>query len=269
MYSLKIIDPDVVKEAYDKENVPDYFKEVLLSEEFADDVKNIAYNFQLDEDEAMVLLRELTYIFLGLKQENNFFRDLVKSLVPNESVNFQEDFARELYLLIKPIYEEVGITETEKEKQLAPGVLTGGDNIVFRSKHGVKIFCITDSYFKGDSGDKYPLKYIRSIHYVQMSGFDENGFVASVGFIIFGLLFALISFWAISSANIIMTPLGILGLWLSWKMLKSPFRKAKPRASIEFHPNLGLESVLLNQYLSDDEIEDAVKVLRKYSQRYN
>lgn len=218
MYTIGFLGESVIDEALADDTVPDKIKRVLIADEELDDnIRKISSKYHLDEEQASILSREIVYILLNIKEENNFFRDLLEAM--NLKIDFRkkENLARELWEEVKPIYDYADVKFTEKQLRHEPWLSKAGDSVVYSIRIGQKAaFAITTDSFKEMLEEEYRLEYIRNVIYGDMSALESNGCMTTISLLFFSIVFALISFACVSSGYPILVIVGLLGFLLSF-----------------------------------------------------
>ena len=169
-----------------------------------------------------------------------------------------------LFQLLMIVRMKLGLRKG-KILRLTPINTTQGDETIWAADDPNQ-FYITNNYFRIWSVGKFPLSYIRSADIVYMSGFQELGFINSLFSIVIGIIIGAFSISGIATFQTTWVIAGIIGLWISWLIIKMPFRKSEPDGIISFHPNLRINDIVLSTSgarLSDEDKVEGIRMLQK------
>lgn len=256
-YDLDPVDEEHIKMVFDADNVTsEFMREMLLGTEVTEKIQIIGQKYNLNMEKSDSLIREVGYILLKIKSDNTEYKSLINALIPDEKNEVKQNIAKDLNVYINEILD--------RESRFEPLETKSGDKVVYSTNNGN--FYITKDYFYVYLKGKFPFSYVRTVDLEYTSGFQELGISSSIGFIIIGALIGFASLSAIFSLGLFGFIFGVLGGGASYWIIKQPFNKARPRIWIDFHPNLNIDMVFLEDNIIDKEtdVKDIVKILKKY-----
>lgn len=234
--------------------MPVSIQNLLNGDEIVTDIFNITKKYSnVSAENNDEIIRDVGLMILMLKPFSNDYYDDLYGIV-GEIPNLRE-LADDLNAYFKGLIDRL--------EKMMPRETIDSDTTLWASSNGRNV--ITSSYFKLFGYEEYPLSYIRSVQLLHMSGLDQPGSISSA---IMGLFLGLGSLALLSSSNMIMIILGIVGIYISYVLIKTPFKKSRPMGRITFHPNLGLEDINIGWLgksigMDDNDIVDFVKILQQ------